>query len=103
MEIEKKETESGLEFSITGALSGTKNSTISLFETISREVDNKPEEIVIDIKSATYVDSMSIGLLVGILLKCREKEVKFRFINVPEHIRKAFDTTHLVSVFPDFY
>ena len=41
MEIEKTETEDGLKFTIYGSLSGKKDSTIALFETLAKEIATK--------------------------------------------------------------
>jgi anti-anti-sigma factor len=103
MEIERKETDKEITFSIYGSLSGKKDSTISLFETISRELENAPKDIIMDIENTSLVDSIAIGLLVGILIKCKKHNIKFKFINVPPYIYKALESTHLISVFPDFY
>ena len=82
---------------------GAQNSTIQLFETIAIEAEKKPEKILLDLKETAFVDSMSIGLLVGCLLKCQENAVSFRMENVPDHIQKIFESTNIKNLFTDLY
>jgi anti-anti-sigma factor len=103
MHLEKATTERGILFTITGSLSGMENSTIKLFEAASRAIDEKPLEIVLDLSQALYLDSLSIGLLVGILLKCREHRIDFRLLHVPPQIIAILEPTNLKKVFPELY
>jgi anti-anti-sigma factor len=103
MEINCQETEFGILYSITGALSGTQKSTITVFEKLSAAIDKGTKGIVVDLKMTTFVDSMSIGLLVGVLLKAKEKNIPLRFQNIPEHIGRVFESTQLKKIFPELY
>jgi len=103
MEMLENETENGILYTIKGSLSGTQKSTISVFEVISSAIEKGTKGIVVDLKNTTYVDSMSIGLLVGVLLKSREKNIPFRFQNIPEHIGRIFEATQLKKIFPELY
>ena len=102
MKITKEATENqGVKFIISGSLSGVEKSTIRLFETVSSEIEKKPKTIILDIAEVTYIDSMSVGLLVGLLLKSKEKEVGFHLENIPGHIMKILDSTNLTKIFID--
>ncbi len=103
MQIKKSITDRGIYFSIDGPLTGTKHSTVELFERVSEAVSKGPEEIVLDIGGTTYVDTFSIGLLIGILLKCKEKKIKLSIENVPKHIRFVLETVKMRKVFPELY
>lgn len=103
MEILTNETENGILYTIKGSLSGTQKSTIQVFEVISGAIENGTKGIVIDLHNVTFIDSMSIGLIVGILLKSKEKKIPLHFQNIPEHIRRIFESTQLKKVFPELY
>jgi len=103
MEIKEIETENGILFSISGSLSGTQKSTLNLFEVVSSALDKSSKGIVLDLKKISFVDSMSIGLLVGVLLKAKEKAILLRFQNIPQHIERIFEATQLKKVFPELY
>lgn len=103
MQIQENETENGILFGIRGSLSGTQKSTIQLFELVSSRLDTGLKGIVIDLKDVTFIDSMSIGLLVGIILKAKEKGVLLRFQNIPNRISSIFESTQLKKIFPEFY
>jgi len=103
MEIIREATEGIVQLKIRGSLSGTQSSTVQLFETISIEVEKNAKEITLDMKEVIFLDSMSIGLLVGSLLKCQENNIGFRISNIPDHIKKILDTTNLKKIFSDLY
>ncbi len=103
MKIKKSITGRGICFSVEGPLTGTNRSTIELFDKVSDAVDKGPDEIVLDIGGATYVDTFSIGLLIGILLRCKEKNIKLSIENVPKHIRYVLETIKMRKVFPELY
>ena len=90
MEIERIENEKTITFDIHGSLTGTVQSAMHFFESISMALEKCDKDIVIDMKNLMFIDSMAIGLLIGVLLKCNEKGVSAKLINVPEHIKKFF-------------
>jgi len=103
MQINKTVTENGIEFEITGSLSGVHNSTNQLFEAIEIALGDSPEEIRLNLANTTFIDSIAIGLLIGILLKCKEKDVPFRITNLPPHLVSLFDSTNIKKIFPNLY
>jgi anti-anti-sigma factor len=103
MEIRKTETENGILFFIRGSLTGTQKSTMQLFEVVSLSLDKDHKGIVIDLRDTTFIDSMSIGLLVGVLLKAKEKNIELRFQNIPHQIGHILEATKLKKVFPALY
>lgn len=103
MNIKESKTGKGIRFSISGSLSGTEKSTLHLFEKVSVAMGKKPKEIVMDLKKITFMDSLSIGLLIGILLKCKENGIQFRLENIDEELKKIFKMTNLTKIFPELY
>lgn len=103
MDIERIETEQCVKFIIKGSLSGSLKSTFNLFETVSLELEKEPKEIVIDLENVLYVDSMSIGLLIGMLLKGKEKQIGIHFEKIPEDVKNVFEASNLRKAFPDIY
>lgn len=103
MQIKQSIIDHGICFSVEGPLTGTKHSTVELFERISDAIKKVPENIVLDIAGATYVDTFSIGLLIGILLKCKEKKINLTIENVPKQIKFVLETIKMRKVFPELY
>ena len=103
MESERIVAEDKTTFKIIGALSGNVKSTLSLFESVSIELEKKPKEIVLDLEHTLYIDSMSIGLLIGLLLKGKEEGIKIRLEKIPDSIMNIFRSTNLNKLFKDLY
>lgn len=103
MAMERIENENTITFDIHGSLTGTVQSAIHFFENISMALEKCEKDILIDMKNLMFIDSMAIGLLVGVLLKCKEKSVSAKLINVPEHIKKVFESANLDKAFPEMF
>jgi anti-anti-sigma factor len=103
VDIQETKTEKGICFSVRGSLSATQNSSLRLFESVSAAVGRANGDVEVDMEKVVFIDSLSIGLLVGVLLKCQEKQVAFRLRNTPEHITKILDATNLKKAFPQLY
>ena len=103
MQIVRTGDDKKVAFAVTGSLSGTANSTVKLFEDVSAVMGRAPEEITFDLSRVMFIDSMSIGLLVGILLKGREKKIRVRLVEVSAQVRSILDTVKLKAMFPDLY
>jgi anti-anti-sigma factor len=103
MHITQSQTASGICMAVSGSLSGTEKSAIQLFETISIAIEKGPGEIILDLTKTIFIDSMAIGLLIGILLKCQEKKIRFRLANVPAQIKSILDAVNLKKIFNDLY
>jgi anti-anti-sigma regulatory factor len=54
-------------------------------------------------KSALFIDSIAIGLVIGVMLKASGMNQRVRMLNVPDHVAKVFDTINLKKAFPDAY
>jgi len=103
MDIIQTEADRRIHLSVSGPMLGLEESTIRLFETVTTAIVKKPKEIVMDIAKVDIIDSMSIGLFVGFLLKCKEKGIPFRLENMNSTIKSIFDNTQLIMLFPHLY
>ncbi|MBD3418966.1 MAG: STAS domain-containing protein [Chitinivibrionales bacterium] len=105
MNIERKESgEDTVVFTIRGSLSGTQQSTIKLFEAVSIEMESgNASEVQLDFAKVLYIDSMSIGLLVGIVLKGKEKGKIVRLLNLTEQLEMILEASNLKRAFPELY
>ncbi len=61
------------------------------------------KDLYINLANVTFMDSMAIGLTVGLLLKSNEKSVNVRLAKVPEHLKKLLDSTNIIKIFPEMY
>lgn len=103
MEMERTEEEQHITYSISGSLSGALHSALNFFETVTSELDVCEKDIHINLENVMFMDSMAIGLTVGLLLKSNEKSVNVRLAKVPEHLRKLLDSTNIIKIFPKMY
>lgn len=103
MKIEKTETPKLVQFAITGSISGMDSNTMQLFDSVFGAIDKKPPAIAFDLALTTSLDSLAIGLLVGILLKCKELGINFRLRNVSPPVQAILESTNLKKVFPELY
>ncbi len=103
MEMERTENEQHITYTISGSLSGAIHSAMHFFETVTSELDVCEKDIHIDLENVMFMDSMAIGLTVGLLLKSNEKSVSVRLAKVPDHLRNLLDSTNIVKVFPEMY
>ena len=103
MDIERTQTGNGILFSFTGSFSGIDKATVHLFGTILADIEKKPAEIVFNMEKAAFFDSMAVGLLVGILLKCKEKGIPIRIEKISQNMRTILDMTRLNKAFPQLY
>lgn len=70
-----------------------------LKEDVSKALEDKKADIVMDCKKLSYLDSTGLGTLIGILKIIRENDYKIYIRNLKPNIRKLFDITELDKVF----
>jgi anti-anti-sigma factor len=69
-----------------------------LNETLEAAVNQEPQEIVVDLAEATFIDSMTLGSLTAAAKRVRAKGGSFRIIRaVAADVRRAFNVTGLDS------
>jgi anti-sigma B factor antagonist len=60
----------------------------------------RPEEVTLDLRDVTFVDSSGLGVLVGALKRLRESGGgRFSVVDVQDPVRKVFDITGLTALF----
>jgi anti-sigma B factor antagonist len=59
-----------------------------------------PEELTLDLRGVTFVDSSGLGVLVGALKRLRESGGgQFTVVDAQDPVRKVFDITGLTALF----
>lgn len=92
------ESDGVVTISFSGLLSGTKES-LEVYEKLSSMVSKKPKQILFDLKMVAFIDSLFIGYLLALFLKCKENKVDFQFISLSAQVREIFFATQLDMVF----
>ena len=103
MKLERIESPQGITFLVGGSLTGLADSGIRLFEKINHELENGKRDIFLDLEKALFVDSIAVGLIIGVMLKASGTNQCVSMLHVPEQIRKVFDTVNLKKAFPNAY
>ena len=101
--IDQTETESGIHLKMKGSFSGTEEAAITFFERLSKAMEKKPKEIILDMAETSMVDSMAIGLLVGLLIKSKERGITVRIDNPNPTVKNILEMTGLKRAFPELY
>jgi len=55
--------------------------------------------VTVDLRQVTFLDSSALGVLVGALRRCRERDSRFQLVVDSPRLRKIFEITGLNSVF----
>jgi anti-anti-sigma factor len=103
MKLERIDGPEAITFTVKGSLTGLAESAIKLFEQISKDIEQGGKPILIDMKSALFIDSIAIGLVIGVMLKASGMSQSVRMLNVPDHVASVFDTINLKKAFPNAY
>jgi anti-sigma B factor antagonist len=69
---------------------------------LSDIIDKGTKEVVIDLSEATFIDSTTLGVLVGAVKKLRTQGGRLSLICSNHHITSVFNITGLDRVFPIF-
>jgi anti-sigma B factor antagonist len=62
-------------------------------------VDERPSALILDLSTATFLDSMAIGVLLRTMKRVRERGGRFRIVAPRSEIRRIFEMTLLDRVF----
>lgn len=66
---------------------------------ITAAIDRGAQGLVIDLSEATFIDSMTLGVLLGAVKRLRPSGGKVTIVCVDPHIRRIFEITLLDRVF----
>lgn len=103
MNISQTGTKDSIRLKIDGSFSGMEEAAIAFFEHLSKAIEQKPREILLDMEKTSSIDSMAIGLLVGLLIKSRDNGIVVRIDKISNAVRRILDMTYLIKGFPDLY
>ena len=71
-----------------------------LREAMIEAIEDGGANLVVDMKNVDYIDSSGLGTLVGGLKRVSERQGAIAVVCTNPQIRKVFDITGLVKVFP---
>lgn len=69
---------------------------------LHRLIDAGARRIVVDLTGATFIDSTTLGVLLGALKRCRPTGGQLALVCSDPNIRRVFEITLLDRVFPIF-
>jgi anti-sigma B factor antagonist len=69
-----------------------------LRETIAEAIDNGARRVVIDLTDATFIDSMTLGVLLGALKRLSPLSGELAIVCPDHHLRRVFEITSLDRV-----
>jgi anti-sigma B factor antagonist len=70
-----------------------------LREAMTNAIDGGATSLIVDLSDATFVDSMTLGVLLGAVKRLRPHGGKVAVVCVSPHIRRIFEITLLDRVF----
>lgn len=71
-----------------------------LRERVGSAIDEGAQAIVLDLTETTFLDSMSLGVLLGAMKRMRAREGALRLVVSRPDVRRIFEITLLDRVFP---
>ena len=71
-----------------------------LRERINASISDGAGELVLDLRDTTFVDSMTLGVLLGSMKTMRERDGVMRLVVDRPDIRRVFEITLLDDLFP---
>lgn len=71
----------------------------ALRDHLQRQVAGGASTVVVDLLGVSFLDSTALGVLVGVLKRCREAGGDLRLVIAQPRILKVFEITGLTSVF----
>ena len=103
MQIERSELEKEIIYMVAGSLSGMPDSAPRFFNQISSELTEIKKDLIFDFQKLLFIDSMAIGLLVGLLIKGNQLKIKVQIRNARPLILDILESSRLKKMFPDLY
>ena len=74
----------------------------ALREALSEAIESGGKVVVVDLSGVTFVDSMTLGVLLGAVKRLRQRGGELRIIVDDPHVRRVFEITLLDRVFDLF-
>jgi anti-sigma B factor antagonist len=76
------------------------HSAPELRDTLAATIEDDGAEVVLDLTQTTFVDSMTLGILLGALKRVRSGGGHLRVADPGADVRRIFEMTQLDRVFP---
>jgi anti-sigma B factor antagonist len=73
-----------------------------LRERLGKAIDDGCRELVVDLTDVTFIDSMTLGVLLGALKRLRQRNGDLKVVITDPSLRRIFEITLLDSVFALF-
>ena len=70
-----------------------------LRDAMTTAIDGGARSLIVDLSDATFVDSMTLGVLLGAVKRLRPRGGKISVVCISPHIRRIFEITLLDRVF----
>lgn len=70
-----------------------------LRERLSKAISSADAGVVVDLRNVTFMDSVTLGILLGAMRRAKEKGVRFALASPSEHDRRVISMTRLDEVF----
>ena len=74
----------------------------ALRESLSQAIDDGASVLVVDLGGVSFIDSMTLGVLLGAVKRLRPRGGQLRIVVTDPHVRRVFEITLLDRVF-DLY
>jgi anti-sigma B factor antagonist len=75
------------------------NTAPALRDALTAAVDDGASALIVDLSDATFVDSMTLGVLLGAVKRLRPSGGRLAIVCTSPHIRRIFEITLLDRVF----
>jgi anti-sigma B factor antagonist len=76
------------------------HSAPELRERLRATIDDGAEKVILDLSDSAFVDSTSLGVLLGAMKRLRERDGQIRLVVPRPDVRRIFEITLLDRVFP---
>jgi anti-anti-sigma factor len=103
MLMDRIENDNEVIYQVTGSLSGMPDSAPRFFNQISADLQAIKKNITFEFQKLMFIDSMAIGLLVGIIIKAKQLNCMVHIRNPQPLIRDILESTQLKKLYPDLY
>ena len=62
-------------------------------------IEERPKNLVINMKNLDYIDSTGLGILIGVVKRLKQKQGDIYIVNTKPNVRKIFTITGLDKIF----
>jgi anti-anti-sigma factor len=99
MKVRKRTVDNQTTIAVAGTLRATPRS-IQLFNEINAGIGTTTKSLVLDLGQVHFADSLWLGFLVTLTLKCRDRNIPLTIPAVSRQLWHAITLSHLEKVLP---